>query len=94
MRAPQKTAGGLPQKRTGGFGTSLPAKRSVPSTSYGFFGRENHAKKDCWRKTGKCLACGSTSHSIKDYLKARSGDAQNKPSGSGEQKKTGPTGKV
>ena len=70
MRTPQKIARGLPQKRTGGFGTSSPAKRSVLSTPCGFCGRGNHAEKDYWRKISKCLACGSTTHSIKDCLKA------------------------
>ena len=36
----------------------------IPQVSCGYCGKRNHSKNDSWRKSGKCLFCGSTEHQL------------------------------
>nr|XP_027109302.1 uncharacterized protein LOC113729176 [Coffea arabica] len=36
----------------------------TPQVTCGYCGKPNHSENDCWRKSGKCLACGSTEHQL------------------------------
>nr|XP_027077041.1 uncharacterized protein LOC113700796 [Coffea arabica] len=54
-------------------GSSGPTQaRRVPSTGSAmtpqvtcrYCEKSNHSENDCWRKSGKCLACGSTEHQL------------------------------
>ncbi|GAV90410.1 hypothetical protein CFOL_v3_33819 [Cephalotus follicularis] len=31
-----------------------------------FCGRQNHNESECWKKTGKCMRCGSQEHMMRD----------------------------
>ena len=72
-RPPQRSAGEVPQQRTGGMSPTPPAKRAAPQSLCNYCGRGNHVEKDCWRKGGQCLLCGSTSHQIKDCPRIQHG---------------------
>ena len=47
-------------------------------------------EKDCWKKTGRCLSCGSTEHQIRDCPRVQAGRNQAGVGSSGQQKRTGP----
>ena len=36
-----------------------------PPTRCRYCGKSNHQKSECWKKTGKCLRCGSSKHRIR-----------------------------
>ncbi|XP_027156049.1 uncharacterized protein LOC113756613 [Coffea eugenioides] len=36
----------------------------TPQVTCGYCGKPNHSENDCWRKSGKCLACGSTEYQL------------------------------
>nr|XP_027086547.1 uncharacterized protein LOC113708285 [Coffea arabica] len=36
----------------------------TPQVTCRYCGKPNHSENDCWRKFGKCLACGSTEHQL------------------------------
>ncbi|XP_027083536.1 uncharacterized protein [Coffea arabica] len=36
----------------------------TPQVNCGYCGKPNHSENDCWRKSGKCLFCGSAEHQL------------------------------
>ena len=34
----------------------------TPQVNCGYCGKSNHSENDCWRKSGKCLVCGSAEY--------------------------------
>ncbi|XP_071933052.1 uncharacterized protein [Coffea arabica] len=36
----------------------------ITQVTCGYCGKSNHSENECWRKSGKCLACGSTEHQL------------------------------
>ncbi|XP_027109273.1 uncharacterized protein [Coffea arabica] len=36
----------------------------TPQVTCGYCGKPEHSENDCWRKSGKCLACGITNHQL------------------------------
>ena len=44
--------------------TSQLDQTSTPHLFCAYCGKTNHTEDNCWRKTQKCLKCGSTEHQI------------------------------
>ncbi|XP_027156585.1 uncharacterized protein LOC113757632 [Coffea eugenioides] len=42
----------------------------TPPVTCGYCGKFNHSENDCWRKSGKCLFCGSAEHQVANCPKA------------------------
>ena len=53
----RQRSGGSP-----GRDNTIPSRRAGKSCYW--CGRAGHIEKDCWRKTGKCLACGDPDHTV------------------------------
>ncbi|XP_027169509.1 uncharacterized protein LOC113769242 [Coffea eugenioides] len=52
----------------------------TPQVTCGYYGKPNHFENDCWRKSGKCLACGSTEHQLANCPnKMKTGDDTQRP---------------
>ena len=91
---PPSRSGGFPQKSSGEPSTAPLAKQTATGILCGFCGKGNHSEKDCWRKAGKCLWCGSTEHQIRECPMKQSGAPAAMASGSGPSKKAGTTSKA
>ncbi|XP_027177936.1 uncharacterized protein LOC113777090 [Coffea eugenioides] len=42
----------------------------TPQITCGYCGKSNHSENDCWRKSGKCLFCGSAEHQVANCPKS------------------------
>ena len=63
-KSPQENVRGQPPKRSGGPSATSPAKRLATNPLCNYCRKGNHMEKDCWKKIGRCLSCGSTEHQI------------------------------
>ena len=45
-------------------GTPSSGSAVTPQVNCGYCGKSNHSENDCWRKSGKCLFCGSAEHQL------------------------------
>ena len=94
VRGPQKKPGELLQKRPSANTTVAPVKRGNFQAVCSYCGKGNHSEKDCWRKAGKCLMCGSLEHRIQDCPRNRPGFARPLAIAPGQPGKAGTAGKA
>nr|XP_027109190.1 uncharacterized protein LOC113729062 [Coffea arabica] len=69
-----RTAGALSRGGRGGpvqvRGAPSSGSAMTPQFTCGYCGKPNHSENDCWRKSGKCLFCGSVEHQLAGCPKA------------------------
>ncbi|XP_027166433.1 uncharacterized protein LOC113766437 [Coffea eugenioides] len=51
-------------------GVSSSGSAVTPQVTCGYCGKPNHSENDCWRKSRKCLVCGSVEHQLAGCPKA------------------------
>ena len=51
-------------------GASSTGSAVTPQVTCEYCGKPNHSENDCWRKSEKCLFCGSVEHQVANCSKA------------------------